>query len=173
MAFLGGTFDANSVEPSAPMEILPPGKYPVQIIESEMRETRTGGQMLKLTMEVLDGPSKGRKIWDNLNLVNSNPQAQEIAHRTLSAICHAVGKLQVQDSEELHFRPLMATVEVAIDDRDKALPPDEQRKQNRVKGYSSADGSAASRPAAASRTNAALPPSAQAKPASAAPPWRK
>ena len=173
MAFLGGNFDATSVEPSSPMEILPPGKYPVHIIDSEMRETRSGGQMLKLTMEVLDGPSKGRKLWDNLNLVNANPQAQEIAHRTLSAICHATGKMQVQDSEELHFRPMIATVEVGIDDRDKALPPDEQRKQNRIKGYSSADGSAPARPASAPRTNAAPPPSAQAKPASAAPPWRK
>jgi hypothetical protein len=173
MAFLGGTFDANSVEPSAPMEVLPPGKYSAQIIESEMRETRSGGQMLKITMEVMDGPSKGRKIWDNLNLVNSNPQAQEIAHRTLSAICHAVGKLQVQDSEELHFRPMLVTVEVGIDDRDKALPPEEQRKQNRVKGYSSMDGSTAPRAASGPRTNAAPPPSAQAKPASAAPPWRK
>ena len=54
MAFLGGTFDANSVEPSAPMEVLPPGKYSAQIIESEMRETRSGGQMLKITMEVVE-----------------------------------------------------------------------------------------------------------------------
>jgi len=36
----------------------------------------------------------------------------EIAQRTLSAICHAIGKLSVQDSEELHMQPMTAVVAV-------------------------------------------------------------
>ena len=104
MAKLGGTFDAASVEPNAPLEALPPGDYRVQILQSEMRVTKAGtGQILWLDMEVLEGPLKGRHLYDQLNLINPNPTAEEIAQRTLSAICHAVGKLQVADSEELHF----------------------------------------------------------------------
>jgi hypothetical protein len=113
MAKLGGTFDATGVEPNAPLEALPPGDYKVQILQSEIRVTKAGtGQILWLDMEVLEGPLKGRHVYDQLNLINPNPTAEEIAQRTLSAICHAVGKLQVADSEELHFQPLLVRVAV-------------------------------------------------------------
>jgi hypothetical protein len=113
MAKLGGTFDASSVEPNAPLEALPPGDYKVQILQSEMQVTKAGtGQMLCLDMEVIEGPLQGRHVYDRLNLINPNPTAEEIAQRTLSAICHAVGKLQVADSEELHFLPLLVRVAV-------------------------------------------------------------
>ena len=61
---------------------------------------------------MLDGPYKGRKLFDRLNLVNANPVTVEIAQRTLSAICHATGRMQVQDSEELHLIPFIADVQV-------------------------------------------------------------
>jgi hypothetical protein len=113
MANLGTTFDATNVEPAKPLEVLPPGKYPAQIVNSEMRVTKDGmGQYLWFELDVLDGPYQGRKLFDRLNLVNANPQTVEIAQRTLSAICHATGRMQVQDSEELHLIPLMADVQV-------------------------------------------------------------
>ena len=175
MAFLNQTFDATSVEPAQPMELLPPGDYPVQIIESEMAETHTGGQMLKLTLEVTEGhPNARRRLWDNLNLVNANPQAVEIAQRTLSAICHATGKLQVSDSEQLHFIPMVAKVAVEEDRRDSHLAPHERRKQNKVKGYKAAGGvMPAARPAAAPPRQAGPPPAQNKPAASAAPPWRR
>ena len=92
MAKLNDTFDASQVDPAKPNEPLPPGDYPVQIIQSEMRVTKAGtGQYLWLEMEILDGEAKGRKLWDRLNLVNASDQARQIAERTLSAICHATG----------------------------------------------------------------------------------
>ena len=113
MANLGTTFDATNVEPAKPLEVLPPGNYPAQIVNSEMRVTKDGmGQYLWLELDVLDGPCRGRKLFDRLNLVNANPQTVEIAQRTLSAICHATGRMQVQDSEELHLIPLLADVQV-------------------------------------------------------------
>ena len=46
MANLGTTFDATNVEPAKPYEVLPPGKYPAQIVASEMRVTKDGmGQL--------------------------------------------------------------------------------------------------------------------------------
>jgi Protein of unknown function (DUF669) len=113
MANLGTTFDATNIEPAKPLDVLPPGKYPAQIVNSEMRVTKDGmGQYLWLELDVLDGPCRGRKLFDRLNLVNANPQTVEIAQRTLSAICHATGRMQVQDSEELHLIPLIADVQV-------------------------------------------------------------
>ena len=113
MAQLGGTFDANEVEPQQAFDVLPPGDYKVQIVQSDMLETKNGdGQYLWLEMDIIDGEYQGRKFWDRLNLINPNQQAQEIAQKHLSAICHAVGQLSVQDSEELHFKPLLAKVKV-------------------------------------------------------------
>lgn len=161
-AAFGGTFDASQVEPSAPRELLPPGTYTAQIVKSDMVDTSTGGQMLKLELDIIDGPAKGRKLWDNLNLVNRNPTAVEIAQRTLSAICHAIGRLQVADSDELHFKPLTITVAVEPDSRDKHLAADDpaRRYQNAVKGY------------AAPAKQAAPPPRQAAAPTGAAP-WRR
>ena len=113
MAHLGATFDATTVDPDIGFEILPPGEYVAQIVQSEMRPTKDGGgQYLWLELDVLEGPQQGRKLFDHLNLVNTNTQSMEIAQRTLSAICHATGRLQVQDSQELHLIPMIAVVTV-------------------------------------------------------------
>lgn len=111
--FNGQTFDATGVQPKQDFEILEPGEYPVVIVKSEMKPTKAGtGQMLVLEMDVADGPMKGRKVWDRLNLVNPNATAQEIAERTLSAICHATGVMSLKDSEQLHGLPMIAVVKV-------------------------------------------------------------
>jgi len=174
MAFLGEPFIITREEPAQPRDNLPPGNYPAQVIESTMKETAKGGTMLQLTMEVIDGPSKGRRIWDNLNIRNSNPTAQEIALRTLSAICLAVGKQHISDSEEIHFIPMTVTVAVEIDNRDKDLPPEEQRKRNTVRGYAAANGPGPVAKAPSSFTSRQAPRPPEAKPAAAGvPPWRK
>src|SRR5688572_7484155 len=112
MADLNG-FNAQDIEPAQSYEPLPRGKYPVQLTASEMRATKDGtGQYLWTEMEVLDGEHQGRKLFDQFNLNNPKQQVVEIAERQLAALCRAVGKLQPQDSEELHFIPLIATVRV-------------------------------------------------------------
>jgi hypothetical protein len=177
MANLGGTFDANNVEPSAPRDLIPPGKYLAHIIDSELKDTQAGGQMLALTIEILEGPHEKRRLWDNLNLVNRNDKAVEIAQRTLSAICHATGRLQVADSEDLHFRPMVVTVEVEVRKEDKDLPADDpaRRYNSRVKGYAAPDGAKPQPRAAAPATAAPARPApvAAAPAAKAAPPWRR
>jgi hypothetical protein len=164
MAKLGGTFDASGVEPNAPLEALPPGDYKVQILQSEMRVTKAGtGQMLWFDMEVLEGTHQGRHVHDQLNLINPNPTAEEIAQRTLSAICHAVGKLQVSDSEELHFLPMVVKV---------AVRPNGY---NEVKGYKPAQQAAAAVPSPRAQGPATAPVANQ-RPmaaASATAPWKR
>ncbi len=113
MAQFGTTFDATTVDPLKPHEVLPPGKYEGQIVASEMRPTKDGnGSYLWLEIDILEGIYQGRKLFDRLNLVNANPQTVEIAQRTLSAICHAVGKMRVSNSEELHLIPMKLDVRV-------------------------------------------------------------
>ncbi|AQT67923.1 hypothetical protein STSP2_01075 [Anaerohalosphaera lusitana] len=110
MAYLNN-FDANTVDPAQSFEALPAGKYIAAITESEMKPTKNNnGHYLQLTLDVLDGQYKGRKVWARLNLDNPNAQAVQIARGELSAICRAVGVMQPRDSVELHNLPLCIKV---------------------------------------------------------------
>ena len=173
MARLSETFDATAVEPNKPLEALPPGRYVVQIVNSEMRPTKDGmGRYLWLEVDVLEGEYAGRKLFDRLNLINANPTTVEIAQRTLSAICHAVGKMQVDDSEQLHLIPLIADV--------KVQPPKNGYDASNTLRYMPLEKQPVSRPVAAP----AAPPAVAARPAtpvaspapaakSATAPWRR
>lgn len=107
-------FDASQVAPDAGVaEAIPAGWYNVMADESEMKPTKDGnGAFLALRFTVLDGQFVNRKVFTRLNLRNANPVAQEIAYKQLSAICHAVGVMQVADSTQLHGRPLKIKVKV-------------------------------------------------------------
>jgi hypothetical protein len=88
-------FDA--VEPSefAPrtFEALPRGDYTAMITDSVLKETKAGtGQYIALTMEIIDGSYSGRKIWDNLNVKNPNPTAENIAKASLTRYFQSCGQ---------------------------------------------------------------------------------
>lgn len=104
-------FDANQIQPAS-FDVVPAGSYEAVIAASEMKPTRTGGQMLVLELQILNGEYQNRKIWDRLNLVNANDKAVQIAKGTLSAICRAVGIMTPKDSAELHNKPLLIKVAV-------------------------------------------------------------
>lgn len=133
MANLGGTFDATQVEPNGDFDPVPAGEYRAMIVDSEIKPSKAGDNMLKLTWKIDGGEYDGRLVWQNLNLWNSSPKAAEIAQRELSSICHAVGKLNVQDSEELHHLPCL--VRISLRTQEGYNP------QNEVKGIKAADGS--------------------------------
>ncbi len=136
MANLGGAFDATSVEPSAPMEVIPAGEYVAEIINSEMKPTKNGqGEYLALEFVITDGPFQNRHLFSNLNLKNANAQAAEIAARDLSAICHAIGKLQVLDSDDLHHHRMIITVKVRPAGPDKTGVVRDA--QNEIRGFKS------------------------------------
>jgi hypothetical protein len=108
-------FNATKVPPASSFEVLPPGDYIAMITDSENAITRKGGEMLKLTVTIIEGEHKDRKVWANLNLINDNPKAVEIAQRELSAICHATGVMMLTDSAQLHNRPLVVRLNAVHD----------------------------------------------------------
>jgi hypothetical protein len=113
MADLGGVFDADSVEPMGDRSPVPPGDYRVACIKSQWKPTKTGGQMLEFTWQVLEGPHERRMFWSKLNLQNSNATAVQIARAELSSICKAVGVMKLTDSIQAHDIPII--VSIAID----------------------------------------------------------
>lgn len=131
MADLGTSIDVDNIVPErSDFEPLPAGPYMVQVIESDVIPTKAEtGLILKLTMEVMEGPFANRKVWANLNFKNPNATAQRIAQEQIKQICDAVGhKGPLSDSEVLHFKPLRAQITIR--------KSDQYGDQNDVKRYS-------------------------------------
>lgn len=106
-------FNANQVEPAQSREPVPAGWYKAVIMESEEKPTKAQtGSYLQMTLEVIEGEHAGRKVFERLNLNNPNATAVEIAQRTLSSICRAVGVMTPRTSQDLHDKPLMVKVKV-------------------------------------------------------------
>ena len=170
MAYIGN-FNANDIEP-ADFSALPSGIYTALISNSEFRNTKSGdGQFLVLAFQIVDGPKKGRLLWHNLNLINSNSKAVEIAQRELSAICRACGVMQIDNSDRLHNLPMRITVEFIPAGPDRKGVHREE--SNRIKKWEGMNGATPS--VAAAHTTPA--PAAKATPAPRAPapaaaPWR-
>ena len=177
MAYIG-SFDATTIEP-ADFSALPSGDYTALISSSEFRATKSGdGQYLVLAFQIVDGPKKGRMLWHNLNLINSNPKAVEIAQRELSAICRATGAMQIDNSDALHNKPHRITVAYIPSGPDaKGIHRDES---NRIKQWTALGGATpVAAPAAPAMTRAHSPVAARPAPAPApapatggAAPWK-
>lgn len=135
----------------------PAGDYTMQVVNSDMRTTKSGtGQYLWLEFDILSGPVRG-KYFERLNLFNDNAKAVEIANRQLSAICNAVGLVSLQDSEQLHMKPMKVVLKVS-ESKDGSL-------QNNAKYLPlNATSAAAPAPAAPAAASAAAP---------AAKPWER
>lgn len=110
MAYLGMNFDATQVAPSTERSALPQGTYSVIIEETSIAQSKAGDNYLKVVFQVVDGEHRGRKIFTNINLWHSSQKARDFAQRDLSAICHATGTLQMQDSSQLHNKPMKVKV---------------------------------------------------------------
>ena len=90
-------------------DLLPNGTYQAMITESELCYTKSGnGQYMKFTFEII---GKGKKIFENFNIVNPNEKAVSIAKAQLAQIVLAtVGDRIVRVSEELHNIPMSVKV---------------------------------------------------------------
>ena len=142
-------FNAENVEPNAPRDPIPAGWYKCVIEASEEKPTKAQtGSYLQLTMQVIEGDHAGRKVIDRLNLNNPNQTAVEIAQRTLSSICRAVGVMTPRDSQDLHDKPMMVKVKVKPASGDYSA-------NNEVDDYATIDGG---QPNSAPSSSAATPP---------------
>ncbi|MDD5698890.1 MAG: DUF669 domain-containing protein [Victivallaceae bacterium] len=122
-------FNAHEVEPSVAFEAVPAGKYIAVIVDSEIKQTKSGnGNYLELTFEITEGEYKGRKVWARLNIDNPNADAVKIARGELSAICRAVNVMTPNDSVDLHNLPLEINVKCKKRDNSDEI-------SNEIKGY--------------------------------------
>lgn len=148
MVMLPGGFDTRGQEEMGDFSAIPAGEYLCKIVKSEMKLTKKAeeaddpslGQMLSLQFEILGPTQKGRSFFRNLNLVNQNQTAVEIAQKELTSICKAIGFNGVlEDSGTLHGKPMIAKLVVKE-------PSEKEKKQgytdpkNEVRTYKPAEG---------------------------------
>lgn len=128
------SFDATQVAPQESPAPIPAGVYLAQVVESDVNDLKSGqGRALALKFQVLSGPFANRHVFTNLNIEHrGSAEAQRIAQSQLSALCHAVGVLRMQDSTQLHMRPVMIRVKIRKDASGQY--PD----RNEVTGYEAA-----------------------------------
>ncbi len=129
-------FDAATVAPSVPFTALPAGDYQVVMSEATTVATKAkDGHFVRVVYTVIEGEFNGRKLFDNMNCWNKSKEACGIAWAQMSAICHAVGRLQVGQMSELFNLPL--TITVTVDDDEK------YGLSNEVKGFDKPKGAGA------------------------------
>lgn len=106
-------FQTGSVEPQKDFDVIPPGQHVVQIEGSEVKLTKKQtGHYLELVLTVLEGPAKGRKLWDRINIENPEPQCVEIGARVLAAIGQALKIEHLVNETQLLNGVLVAHVKV-------------------------------------------------------------
>ena len=109
MAQLPSVFNTEDHEASSGFEPIDAGVYLAEIVKTQVKDTKDKtGKYISVQFKVIDNEKyAGRFIFTNLNIVNKNPQAVEIANRELKSICLAVGfDGELEDTEDLHNIPL-------------------------------------------------------------------
>lgn len=156
-------FDPSTVEPSAPMGVIPAGKHPVQIEGADVKPTKAGdGEYAEIVFVVLDGVAKNRKHWERYNISNPSGEAERIARENFAALCIAANSPRIKDTDELVGRTLV--IDLGITKR-----KDTGEEQNRIRGYypSGTQTAAEPTPAKAPAAAGAAPPWAAGKKATA------
>lgn len=163
------SFDTNTVEKRENnYELLPAGWYAAQVIESDIVNLKSGnGQAIKLTFEVLSDGYRGRKVWSQLNIRHTNPKAETIAQQQLRELCDSIGVVRMQDTAELHNKPMQVKVKIRKDETGQ------YEDQNEVTGFKAAGGLSAPAVSMAPRAAAPAAAPAAAAPAGSTPPWAK
>jgi len=156
MAKLPGSFNSEEYGDMG-FELIPKGRYQLKIIDSEYKPTKKeDGHYLQIEFKIMSGPKEGSKLWTRLNLDNKSAAAVELANKELATICRAIGKVRIEDSEELHGCELTGEVDIV---KGKDDNPD----QNSIKNYLPLEGAA----------KPAISETGESKPANAGGPKRR
>lgn len=113
MAGLGMQFNAGQHAERQHNSLMPAGWYVVQIVNSEIKPTKTpGGARLNLQFKIMQGDFAGRVMFGGYNVKNANPVAVQIAMEELAELSRAVKVSVWNDTEQLHGIPFNLKVKV-------------------------------------------------------------
>lgn len=159
-------FNATNVAPLEEFVPVTAGWYQAICESAELKPTSAGtGSYLSMKFKIQGPTHAERVIFANVTYSNPNEKAVEIGHRQLSALCHAVGVLNLQDANQLCNKPLMIKVKVTppqYNVKDDVSSGIKYEAGNDIQNYKVLDGATpqvagASQPTAAPATAAAKP----------------
>ncbi len=171
------SFDMTEDFGDAPKRsLIPAGNHTALIESATVETTKSGGKKISLAIQIIEGDSKGRKIWPNLNIINKTPAAVNIAKRNLRAIFQALG-VQVKPTNDLAIltsmipthKPLVIKVVIQKTTYEGSNVIDGE--QNEVTGYSPVGGVVASAPLPSAAPQPPAPQQPVAKAESDQPVW--
>lgn len=113
-------FDADTYVPVLnEFSLLPIGDVTAMIVKSDYGATAAGnGKVIKLVLDILDGPSKGRKIFSNLCVKHTNPKTENIANAHFQELLKACGVPRTNRKlSPLHNIPITVRVALGKDSR--------------------------------------------------------
>jgi len=140
-AFTFKASDAPVDDNDGSFEPLPAGWYTANITGTELKDTKDGtGKYIAMRYDITGPTHQGRVIFDNINIVNKNPKAEDIGRRDLGKIMKAVKLEEMNDTDELCGKSLgvKLKIEPAKDGYDA---------KNRVAAFKPSEGNASSPPA--------------------------
>lgn len=118
MALLNLSFTAEEIKNAQTDNFapVPAGNYIAEVNRSEVKQTKDGrGSYLSLTFKILDGDFANRLVFQNITIVNANQTAQAIGRKQMSQLSGACGIMQLNDSQELHGKPMWIKVAIEVD----------------------------------------------------------
>lgn len=104
MAILDTEINANDLPESTggEFDLIPAGWYTAAITEADLKATKDGsGQYIKLRWDITGPTHQGRVVFQNLNIRNPNPKAEEIGRRELGEVMKAGGLSALRDTDKL------------------------------------------------------------------------
>jgi len=83
-------FNLDEVEASTG-GVVPKGTYLVQVEKSELADTKSGGKMIKVQFNIVGEQQNGRKLFEQYNIANQNPEAVKIGLGQIKSLIMAAG----------------------------------------------------------------------------------
>lgn len=136
MSFLGREFNADELpQDESSFDPVPAGWYEATISKAELKSTKSGsGEYIAVTYDITGPTHQGRKIFGNVNLSNSNEQAERIGRQQLGELMRACGLATLKDTDQLLSK--RASIKISI-----KPAADGYDARNEVKGWRSIAGS--------------------------------
>ncbi len=121
---------ASEYEARAGLEVVPKGRYLVNIDSVDMEDTKDKkGQYLEVEATILRPEQyKNRKLWARLNVHNKSETAQRIGREQYNALCEAAGidYAKQKDTDALQNKTVVFLV---------SIEEGQKGEQNRVNGF--------------------------------------
>ena len=94
------------------LPLIPSGQYQALIMNSELKPTKAGGQMVVFYIFITHGEYAHTEFKEYVNIINKSEEAVRIGCQTIANIGKAIGISSVSTTEQLHNKPLMIEVGV-------------------------------------------------------------